>query len=131
MANALYPKGKAHIMGLTTQVDLDSDTIKVMLNDSAVNAYSSSHEFVSDLTGGGIVQRSSGLASKTVTSGTFDAADILLPGVTGLTIDSVIVYKDTGSDATSVLVCWLDVTPFSPTGGDITVIWSVSGIFAI
>jgi hypothetical protein len=87
---------------------------------------------VSDLSGAGIVARASaGLTTKIVTGGVFDADDVTLTAVAGATIDAVIVYKDSGSDATSVLVAWMDVTPFSPTGGNITVIWSGSGLFAI
>ncbi len=131
MANALYPKGKAHILGLATKADLVADTVKAILNVSATNPYNASHEFVSDLVGGGIVVRSGALASKTVTSGTFDAADVVLTAVSGSTVDSIIVYKDTGSDATSVLILWLDVTPYAPNGADITVVWDGSGLFAI
>ncbi len=131
MASQLYPQGKNHLLGKATQVDLDSDTIKVMLVDAVTTVYNSAHEFVSDLAGGGIVARSAALASPTLTAGVFDAADKLLTAVSGSTVQALIVYKDTGADATSPLISWMDVTPYGPTGGDITVVWNASGLFGI
>ncbi len=131
MTSQLYPKGKAHLLGLSTKADLVADTIKVMLLHSATAAYSSSHEFVSDLTGGGIVARSGALASKTVTSGVFDANDITITAVSGSSIDALVLYKDSGSDATSPVVGWFDLSSFTPNGGDITVVFNASGIFGI
>src|SRR5690242_4179083 len=121
MASQLYPKGKAHILGLSTKADLVADTIKVMLIHSATASYSGSNEFVGDLSSGGIIARSGGLSSKTVTSGTFDAADITITAVSGSTVDAVILYKDTGSDSTSPLLAWFDVSTFTPNGSDVTV----------
>lgn len=131
MASQLYPKGKEHLLGATTQVDMNSDTIKVMLIHSATTAYNSGHEFVSDLTGGGIVARSGALASVTLTSGTVDAADKTITSVTGSTVDAVILYKDTGSDATSPLIAWFDVSTFTPNGSDVNVVFNASGLFSI
>jgi hypothetical protein len=131
MTSQLYPKGKAHLLGLATKADLVADTIKVMLLHSATAAYSGSHEFVSDLTGGGIVARSGALAGKTVTSGVFDANDVTLTAVSGSAVDALVLYKDTGSDATSPLVGWYDLSSLTPNGGDITVVFNASGIFGI
>jgi hypothetical protein len=131
MATQLYPQGKNHLLGKTTQIDLDSDTIKAMLVDNSTTVYNSAHEFVSSLAGGGIVARSGALTSPTLTAGLFDAADILLPAVAGPNIQAIIVYKDSGSDASSPLIAWMDITPFGPTGGDITIVWNASGIFTI
>jgi hypothetical protein len=131
MTSQLYPIGKAHILGQATKADLVADTIKVMLVHSATTAYSGANEFVGDLAGGGIIARSGALAGKTVTTGTFDANDVTLTAVSGATVDAVIVYKDTGADGTSPLLVWFDVTPFAPNGGDVTVVFNASGLFAI
>lgn len=131
MTSQLYPKGKAHLLGLATKADLVADNIKVMLLHSATAAYSSSHEFVSDLTGAGIIARSGNLAGKTVTSGTFDANDVTLTAVSGASVDALVLYKDTGTDSSSVLVAWFDLTSFTPNGGDVTVVFNASGLFAI
>lgn len=131
MASQLYPKGKAHLLGLATQVDLVVDSIKAMLIHSATTAYGGTNEYVADLVSGGIIARSGALASPAVASGTFTANNVTLTAVTGASVDALILYKDTGSDATSPLIAWFDVTPLTPNGGDIVVAWNASGIFAI
>lgn len=128
MASQLYPKGAAHLLGLTTQIDLDSDNIKILFYD---NSFSSGHEFVSDLTGADIIARSGNLSGKSVTGGVFDASDLTVTSVSGSAFDHVILYKDTGSDATSPLIAFFDVTTFTPTGGDVDVVFNASGIFSI
>ena len=131
MTSQLYPTGKAHLLGQATKVDLVADTIKAMLIHSATTAYSGANEFVGDLAAGGIVARSGSLAGKTFTAGVLDANDVTLTAVTGAAVDAVILYKDTGADASSPLVAWWDVTSLTPNGSDITIVWNASGLFAI
>lgn len=126
--SGLYPKGAAHILGLSTKVDLIADNIKVLFY---AGSFSSTHEFVGDLTGASIVARSGNLAGKSVTGGVFDANDITITAVSGSAFTHVILYKDTGSDATSVLVAEFTVASFAPGGGDVNVIFNVSGLFSI
>jgi hypothetical protein len=128
MASQLYPKGAAHILGLATKVDLVADTTKVLFY---AGSFSSSHEFVSDLTGASIIARSGALAGKTVTSGVFDANDITITAVSGSAFTHVILYKDTGTDSTSPLVAIFDVTTYTPSGLDVTVVFNASGLFSI
>lgn len=128
MANQLYPKGAAHILGASTKVDLVADTIKVLFYSGS---YSGSHEFVSDLTGASIIARSGALSGKTVTSGVFDANDITVSSVTGSAFTHVILYKDTGADGTSPLIAFYDVSSFTPSGGNVNVVFNASGLFSI
>jgi len=131
MTSQLYPLGKAHVLGQSTKVDFVADTIKAMLIHSATTPYNAAHEFVSSLVAGGIVVRSGALAGKTVTSGVLDANDVTILAVSGSSVDAVILYKDTGSDATSVLCAWWDVSTFTPSGSDVTIVWNASGLFGI
>lgn len=124
----LYPKGAAHILGLSTKVDLVADNIKLLFYASTYNA---AHEFVSDLTGGSIVARSGNLAGKTVTSGVFDANDLTVTAVSGSAFSRVILYKDTGVDSSSPLIAVFDVSTFTPSGGDVNVVFNASGLFSI
>src|SRR5690348_7812565 len=110
-----------------------------MLVDSGYT-YSATHQFVSDVTAGAIIQRGgSGLASKTDTSGTFDAADFTFTAVTtGKTIAAVIVYDDSpATDATKPLLAFIDhdsggsAISQATNGGDITLQFNASGIFSI
>lgn len=128
MASQLYPKGAAHILGLSTKVDLVADTIKVLFYSGSITT---TNEFVSDLTGASIIARSGALAGKTVTNGVFDANDLTVTAVTGSAFTHVILYKDTGADATSVLTAVFDVASFTPNGGDINVVFNASGLFSI
>ena len=128
MASQLYPKGAAHILGAATKVDLVADTIKVLFYPGA---FSSANEFVSDLTGASIIARSGALSGKTTTSGVFDANDITLTAVSGSAFTHVILYKDTGADATSPLIAIFDVSSFTPSGSDVSVVFNASGLFSI
>jgi hypothetical protein len=128
VASQLYPKGAAHLLGLATKADLVADNIKILFYSSAFN---SGHEFVSDLTGGSIIARSGNLAGKTVTGGVFDANDLTVTAVSGSAFTHVILYKDSGSDATSPLIAIFDVASFTPNGGDINVVFNASGLFSI
>lgn len=128
MASQLYPQGAAHILGKSTKVDFVADTIKLLFYSAS---YVSTHEFVSDLTGASIIARSAAFTSKTVTNGTFDAADVTITAVSGAAFTHIIVYKDSGSDATSPLVGLWDISSFTPNGGDITVVFNAAGLFSI
>lgn len=129
MANALYPKGKKKI--LDADIDLLTDTIKAMIVDGADETYNAADEFVSDIASAGIVGRSNALTGKTTTGGLFDADNGVVPSASGDPIEVVVLYKDTGSDATSPLIAWMDVSSYSPTGVDANIAWHPSGIFAI
>lgn len=143
MANALYPEAKETLINPTTlgttsatALDLNDDDIKVILVRGYT--YSATHEDIDDVTGGGggtIVATSSNLGSKTVANGTFDAGDVTFSAVSaGAACESLIVYKDTGTTSTSRLIAYIDTAtglPVTPNGGDITVAWNGSGIFAL
>jgi hypothetical protein len=128
MASQLFPKGAGHLLGASTQIDLVSDNIKFLFYSGAITT---TWEFVSDLTGASIVARSGNLASKTVTNGVFDAADVTVTSVSGSAFTHVVLYDDSGVDASSQLICVFDISSFTPTGGDISVIWNASGLFSI
>lgn len=128
MANQLYQQGAAHLLGKSTQIDLLTDTIKILFY---TGTFSNSNEFVSDLTGADIVARSSGLAGKAVTNGTFSANNITVSAVSGSAFAAVILYKDSGADGSSPLIAWYDISTYTPTGADISVVFNASGLFAI
>lgn len=131
LASQLWPKGKAHLLGLATKVDLIADTMKLLLIDTADETYNAADEFHSDITAAGIVATSGALAGKTVTSGVFDANDVTIVGVSGDTVEAVALWKDTGTSSTSPLIAWFDVSTFTPNGSDVTVVFNASGLFAI
>ena len=135
MANAIYPKYKQACIGGGANTDLSAGTVKVAIIDTADEAYNAADEFLSDITGAGIVATSPALTSKTVTNGVFDAADPTITGVTGDQAEALIFYVDTGVAGTSRLIAFLDSgwtgLPVTPNGSDITLQFNASGIFAL
>ncbi len=134
MANAVYPKGKKAI--LDGDVDFLTDTIKIVLVD-ATYTYSTAHDFLDDIAAGDRVATSAALSSKTTTDGAFDAADVTFTSLTGNTVTSWVLFKDTGSAATSQLIAYFDTVSgggalsFTPNGGNFTLSFGASGIFTI
>ena len=134
MANAVYPKGKKAI--LDGDVDFLTDTIKIVLVD-ATYTYSTAHDFLDDIDAGDRVATSAALSSKTTTDGAFDAADVTFTSLTGNTVTSWVLFKDTGSAATSQLIAYFDTVSgggalsFTPNGGNFTLSFGASGIFTI
>jgi hypothetical protein len=121
MANALYDKGREAF--LNAGISWASDTIKVMLVDSADYTLSlSADDFLNDVPGGGVIATSAALTSKTTTAGVADAADVTLTTVTGDQAEYLIGFKDTGTPSTSPLIFCDDTAtglPVTPGGGDI------------
>jgi hypothetical protein len=79
MANAIYPKYKEAVLGSASDSSLTAGTVKVSLIDTGTYTYSGAHDMINDVTG--IVANSSALGSKTVTDGTFDAANTTFTAV--------------------------------------------------
>jgi hypothetical protein len=132
MANALFDAGREGFLDGT--IDWDTAVIKVALVKSYT--FSAAHKFVSDVTGaGGVLAATSGaLASKTVTGGVADAADITFTSVTSTAVNHyLLVYQSSavtgGSDVAASaqrVIAFIDSgtnLPAVPNGGDITVAW--------
>lgn len=133
MANAIYPKYKEALLDAAANVDINDGTVKVALVDTGVYTYNSAHDFYNDVTG--VIGTPQTIANTTVTNGVFDGDNVLFEGVTGNTVEALVIYIDTGDAATSRLVAYIDsgVTglPLTPNGGDVTITWSASGIFSL
>jgi hypothetical protein len=126
MANALYDKGREGF--LDGSIDWDTDTIKVVLIDTADYTVDlANHDNLDDIaTSAAKVATSAALSSKTVSAGVADAADVTLSSVTGDTCEALIIYQDTGTPSTSRLIAYIDTAtglPVTPNGGDITIQW--------
>jgi hypothetical protein len=55
--------------------------------------------------------------------------------VSGATVEALVIYIDTGTAGTSRLIGFIDTgvtnLPVTPNGGDISITWNASGIFAL
>lgn len=125
MANALYDKGRQRF--LEGQFNWLTDTVKTLMVDTA--AYTpnlSVHEFLSDVPSSSRITTPVTLTSKASTGGAADAGDVTFTSVSGPSIEAIIIYKDTGTEATSPLIAYIDTAtglPITPNGGDIIITW--------
>lgn len=134
MANAVYPEGKDFL--LTGAIDLTTDTIKVaLITLTSGYTYSSAHNYHDDLTN--IVATSSALTTPTVTAGVFDADDVTFTALTGADVEAWVLFRDSGTSATSELIAYFDTKSgstaisFTPSGVDYVISWDAGGIFTI
>lgn len=104
-----------------------TDDIRVLLATNSYVPNIDTDQFVSIIPGGAIAARSGALTGKSFNLTAFVAANVTLSLVpAGAAILYVIVYKWTGSDATSRLLIKDDTAknlPVTPNGTDITVQW--------
>jgi len=135
MANAIYPKFKEALLNQSSNSNLSSGNVKVLLLDTADDTYNSSDEFLSDIVGAGVVANSGNLSNKTFVNGIFDADDAVFTSVTGDQSEALIIYIDTGAPSTSRLVAYFDTgvtgLPVIPNTGNINIQWNASGIFQL
>lgn len=134
MANALYPKWKEALLQFTTNNNLSSGTVKVALIDTGTYTYNAADQFWSSASAASVGTPQT-IGSKTFTNGVFDGADVTFTAVTGSSVEALVLYIDTGTAGTSPLVAYIDTSvtglPVTPNGGNITITWNASGIFAL
>jgi len=125
MANALFDKARQRF--LEGQFNWNTDAIKAVLVDTGAYVVNlSAHEFLADVSGGARIATSGAFAGKATSGGAADANDVTFSSVVGASVEAIILYKDTGSDATSPLIAYIDTAtglPITPNGGDIIVTW--------
>ena len=136
MADVIYNSFKKDIMN--GNIDLDTDTIKVALVTSTYTVNQDTHvdfgDITNEVTGTGYTARGATIASAAVTQdntdneGVFDGADVTWTTST-ITARGAVIYLDSGSDATSYLVAYLDfTTDQTSSSGDFTIAWGTEGI---
>ncbi len=121
--NSWYQNGLKHFS--QADVNYPSDNIKACLVSALYTPNLTTDEFLSTVVAsGGILKRSANLSGKTNTGGVLNCSNILFSLVTtGFVGKYVVFYKDTGVDATSILLLIDDTGnnfPVTTDGGDIT-----------
>lgn len=133
MANALYPIWKEALLQAGSGSSLGG-TLKAVLLDLADYTYSAAHDFYDDASAGAVGTPQT-IGSKTYTAGVLDGADVTFTALTGDPCEAILIFLDTGTPSTSRLVAFLDTgvtgLPVTPNGGDVTISWNASGIFAL
>jgi hypothetical protein len=138
MANFVHDSFRNGILGEhATRVDLDTDTIGMIFIDATDDIPLVTDDFFDDLTGTPVPLFASApsLASITIGSpqaeGVFDAADLVFTSLTGDECEWLVMFKDTGTEGTSDMICaWDTLTglPLTPNGADVTVVMASGGI---
>jgi hypothetical protein len=128
MASGMYAAGK---VALWKGLDLTSASLKVALIDTGTYSVDlAAHDNYNDLSG--VVGTPVALGTPTVTPSTtfavLDADDTLFTGVSGASIETAVIYLDTGNPATSTLLFYIDGLSVTPDGGNILCQWNGSGI---
>lgn len=140
ISNFIFDAAKNVFLGSGTRIDLDADTINAMFVDHADDTPTAADDFIDDIASAARVPAEAScpaLASKTVGSvgaGIFDAADTTFTSLSGDQSESLILYKDTGTESTSDLIARWDTAtglPLTPNGGNVTVVWAAGGIISI
>lgn len=138
MANAIYPLYKQALLAASANVSLDQDDTTngpfCALIDTGTYTYSTAHDFYNDLSG--IVGTDQRITGPTVSAGVFDGSDLTYTAVSGNSVEALGIYrKNSGANSTWRLVAYIDTgqtgLPVTPNGGNITVTWNASGIFAL
>lgn len=127
MANFIFKKAKESF--LKGEINLLSNTIKVLLLNNSYSPNPNTDQFVSSLPPSSIEARSSSLLNKSITGGVFDADDIEISDYSGNSFSSLALYIDSGNDTTSRLIAYIDTSnglPFSSVNVNVpvTIAWN-------
>lgn len=143
MASYVPNAFKGRLMGDTatigTAINLASDTVKLMLLTSSHTPNEDSDNFISGVSAnevaasgtysaGGVALTKSSSTDNTDNEGVFDATDV---SITAATISAryAAIYKDTGTPATSPIICVIDFgSTITSTGGTFTIPFNSEGI---
>jgi len=130
MANALYGLGREAF--LSGGIAWLTDNIRVVSYDESDDPINiDTDEFLSNILAAAREFESGNFATKTATLGVADAADLspAFTGATGDIFDSITIFHETGTEATSTLICNIDTAtglPLTPDGGNIDITWSAT-----
>jgi hypothetical protein len=137
MASGLYGITFLNSLNNTLALDLDNDTLKIMLVTSAYTPDFGVHDFKADVTnevvGTGYTAGGETLTSVTLTQSagtiTFDAADVTWTSST-ITARGAVIYDN--SLVSDPLICYIDFgSDQSSSSGDFTISFSGTGIFTL
>lgn len=136
MANRVYPKYKAAAMSAGANHDLLAGNVKLVLIDQDAYTYADTHEFLSDIPAGARVSISGALTGKSVgADAAFKCANSRFEAVTGLAVECVACFVDSGIPSTSRLVAFIDTgitgLPVTPDGASYNVLIPAVGLFIL
>ena len=131
MANSLFDFGRGEFL-IGNHVWATDATRLSLIDEGTVTPSLTTHEDLADIVSA-VVAESANFTYTDQTAGDLadgiaDADAVTLSSVTGATVESICIYKETAVDATSSLLVYLDTVtpafPFSPNTGDVTITWA-------
>lgn len=136
MADVIYNAFKKNIMN--GGIDLDTNTIKVMLVTLSYTPDQDTHEDRADVTnevsgtgysaGGATLANTAVTQDNTDNEGVFDADDVTWSS-SSITARGAVLYKSTGTASTDLLICYLDFgSDKTSSSGNFTIQWNAEGI---
>ena len=138
MANLIYNSFKVEIQKQV--INLETDTIKMMLVTSAyvpnIDTHSKRSDVTNEVVGAGYTAGGFTLANKTLTqnntnnTGVWDADDIVAPNITLTDCAGAVLYKSRGGLASAdELIYYLEFpSPITMTNGTLTIPFDANGI---
>lgn len=143
MASLVPNSFKGRLLGDTAQIataiNLATDTVKLMLLTSSYTPSADNDVFISDISAnevaasgtysaGGVTLTKSSSTDDTDDEGVFDATDVSFTTAT-ITARYAAIYKDTGTPATSPIICVQDFGSNQiSTAGTFAITFSAEGI---
>ena len=129
MSNFIY--GKAKEAMLNGQINVASNSLKVLLVSSSYVPSVNSDQYVSNINVNHIINRSGAIQNVTNTLGVLDASDIVISEHDGSAFNAVVLYQNGTSDSDSRLISYIDTSAGLPFVGvnfslPVTIIWNNS-----
>lgn len=134
-----YNGAKAQIS--ESPINWDTDTIKCSLMASAYTPDIDTHDFWDDISASEAANANYVQKTLTCTTPTVDTVNdwAEYDETTNPTWSSLgagdlacaVVWKDTGTPATSPLICYMEIVATQPNGGDYQITWHANGIFVV
>jgi hypothetical protein len=104
----------------TTGLNLTTADLRLLIIDSADHTINpATDQYLDDIPSAARVATSGSLTGATASGKTFDASDPTFSAATGDPAEAVILYYHTGTESTSLLICYWDGLSVTPNGGDI------------
>ena len=127
MANFVYGKAKQAL--LNGQINVLSNSLKILIVDSSYVPSANSDQYVSNINPSYIKNRSAIIQNIPNTLGVLDADDITILEHDGAAFKAIVLYENGTSDSNSRLIAYIDTSTGLPFAGvnfslPITIVWS-------
>ena len=129
MASGMYSFGIAELMA--GGIDVVNDTLAAVLVSTAYTPLLNSDEYQTAIPDAALLDEVD-LTGQEIDGTAFKADAVTFSDVdSGETCGGVVIVKNTGDTSTSVLLAYVEATPFSTDGTSVVINWDTDGIFEL